>query len=66
MVFRLIYEIEDLTNGEIKDIIIPKCTNPFSEKRLSLDYKEGRLNLEDPHWFDELDNPVSPAKETWS
>jgi hypothetical protein len=62
--FRLIYEIEDLTSGEIKDIIIPKCTNPFSENCFSLDYKENRLDLDRPDWFDELDKPVSPAKAT--
>lgn len=38
--FRLIYQVEDTKNGEIKDIIIPKCANPFSEKCLELDHRE--------------------------
>lgn len=38
--FRLIYQVEDTKNGEIKDIIIPKCANPFSEKCLELHHRE--------------------------
>ena len=38
--FRLIYQVEDSKNGEIKDIIIPKCANPFSEKYLELNHRE--------------------------
>ena len=54
--FRLIYEVEDTKTGEIKDIIVPKCVNPFSEKCLNLDYKEERLNLDygDPCQFDHI------------
>lgn len=62
--FRLIYEVEDIKNGEIKDIIIPKCTNPFSETCLSLDYKVNRSDLDCPHWFDEIDKLSSPGKTT--
>ena len=54
--FRLIYEVENTKTGEVKDIIIPKCANPFSEKCLDLDIKEDRwpfdpeiFGLEHPH-----------------
>lgn len=58
--FRLIYEVEDLKNGEIKDIIIPKCRNPFSEKCLSVNYREERSDFEDPCQFDH----IRPGKAT--
>lgn len=62
--FRLIYQVEDTKNGEIKDIIIPKCANPFSEKCLSLDYREEKSDLGNPDWFKELDKSVLPEKVT--
>ena len=39
--FRLIYQVENTENGEVKNIIIPKCANPFSEScLLRTDYDE--------------------------
>lgn len=52
--FRLIYEVEDTKNGEIKDIIVPKCTNPFSEYCLYLDYREENIDLGDPYQYDHI------------
>lgn len=51
--FRLIYQVEDTKTGEIRNIIIPKCVNPFSEKCLSLDYREGYFNSSWPEIFDD-------------
>lgn len=49
--FRLIYQIEDTKNGEIKNIIIPKCVNPFSEKCLELDFREDRCPFDNPDFI---------------
>lgn len=47
-----------------EDTIVPKCTNPFSEKCLSLDYREEKSDLGNPDWFKELDKSVLPEKVT--
>ncbi len=60
--FRLIYEIEDTETGEVKDVIIPKCVNPFSEKCLDLDYKEDKWPF-DPEFF-YLENAPRPKPAT--
>lgn len=57
--FRLIYEVENTENGEVKNIIIPKCTNPFSEKCLSLDVKEDRWPDDPNLYYAFLDKDLS-------
>ena len=60
--FRLIYQVENTENGEIKDIIVPKCVNPFSEKCLSLNVKEDKWMVDTDFCY--LEEPPRPTPAT--